>query len=120
MTEFAPILITVWPVVAYVLFRKLPGSAAVVIVVIGGQLFLPEVSPDATQTGAPPALSVPLVKFTKANTIGYALLVGSLATVSRRWRLLLPRWYDLPMAAWCASPFLPSVVNGPSLGAGLY
>src|SRR5947209_15592581 len=120
MANLAPLLLTAWPVVAYVLFRRLPGCAATLLVVIAGQLFLPEVYPDATETGAPAALSLPLIKFTKANTIGYALLVGSLSADRRRWRSILPRWYDVPMAAWCVSPFLPSVINGASLGAGLY
>jgi hypothetical protein len=120
MATLVPLVIVAWPVVAYVLFRRLPGFAAALLVVIAGQMFLPEVYPDATETGAPAALSLPLIKFTKANVIGYALLVGSLTADWRRWKYVVPRWYDLPMAAWCVSPFVPSVINGASLDAGLY
>ncbi len=120
MTHYLPILIVGWLGVAYVAFRKLPGPVAALIVVIVGQLFLPEIVAEPTEPGAPPALALPVFKFTKANTIGYALLVGSLAADWRRWLSILPEWYDLPMAAWCVCPLFPAVINGIGPLGGFY
>jgi hypothetical protein len=120
MTSYLPILIVGWLGVAYVLFRKLPGPVAVLAVVILGQLFLPEIVATPTEPGAPAALALPVFKFTKANTIGYALLFGSLAADWRRWSTVAPRWYDLPMAAWCACPLFPALVNSIGPLGGLY
>jgi hypothetical protein len=120
MTSYLPILIVVWLGVAYVLFRKLPGPVAVLIVVIAGQLFLPELHAESIDPGVPVALRLPVIRFTKVNTIGYALLFGSLITDWRRWRIVVPQWFDLPMAAWCICPLFPAVVNGIGPLGGLY
>ncbi len=120
MITLVPVLIVAWLGVAYVLFRKLPGPTAALVTVIAGQMFLPEVHPGGTETGGPPPLPLPIVKFTKANTIGYALLAGSLLTDWRRWRAARPRWFDLPVAAWCASPAFPAIINGIGPVGGLY
>src|SRR2546421_676191 len=120
MTSLLPLLIVAWLGVGYVLFRKLPGPTAALAVVIAGQLFLPEIRAGGTETGGPEPLPLPVVKFTKVNTIGYALLLGSLAADWRRWRTVRPRWYDLPMAGWCLSPLFPSVLSGNGPMGGLY
>ena len=120
MTQYLPILIVGWIGVAYVLFRRLPGPVAALAVVIAGQMFLPELVAEPTTENAPPALALPIVKFTKANTIGYALLFGSLAVDWRRWGSVRPRWFDLPMAAWCICPLFPPVVRDIGPFAGLY
>jgi hypothetical protein len=120
MTAYLPILIVGWLGVAYFLFRKLPGSVAVLAVVIVGQLFLPEIVAEPTEPDSPPALSLPPLRFSKVNTIGYALLFGSLGADWRRWRTVSPQWYDLPMAAWCICPLFPAVTNGIGPYGGFY
>src|SRR5258707_815691 len=120
MTTYVPILIVGWLGVAYILFRYLPGPVAVLAVVIAGQLFLPEIVAEPKENGTPAALALPIVKFTKSNTIGYALLFGSLVVEGRRWRDLRPQWYDLPMAVWCICPLFPPVNNGIGPVGGFY
>src|SRR5205807_9735166 len=83
-------------------------------------LFLPEIVAEPTTQNAPPALALPVVKFTKANTIGYALLFGSLAADWRRWRTVRPQWFDLPMAMWCVCPLFPPVVRDIGPFGGFY
>jgi hypothetical protein len=120
MSTFTSVLIIAWLPVAYFLFRRLPGPVAALIVVIAGQLFLPQVTATPVSADAPGPLPIPIFKFTKATTIGYALLLGSLAVDWRLWRTVKPRWFDLPMAAWCASPLFPAVVNEIGPAGGLY
>jgi hypothetical protein len=120
MAQYVPVLIVAWLPVAHLLFRRLPGPVAALAVVILGQLFLPEILSEASETGGPAPLPLPIFKFTKANTIGYALLVGSISADWRRWRTVTPRWYDLPMVAMCLSPLVSSVVNSDGPAGGFY
>jgi hypothetical protein len=120
MTHLLPVLIVGWLGVAYFMFRWLPGAVATLAVVIVGQLFLPEIVAEPTVAGAPAALALPVLKFTKANTIGYALLFGSFLHDWRRWFALRPQWFDLPMALWCISPLIPAVNLGNGPLGGFY
>lgn len=92
-------------------FRRLPGPYAVLFVVLGGQLFLPEVQTTAATASTPEAITLPLVKLAKTNVIAYALLAGSLLFDRRRWGQVYPRWYDVPVAVWCLAPFISSLDN---------
>ncbi|MFO0808802.1 MAG: hypothetical protein U0746_09285 [Gemmataceae bacterium] len=92
-------------------FRRLPGPYAVLLIVIGGQLFLPEVQVAARTAETPAAITLPLIKLAKTHVIAYALLAGSLWCDKRRWREVYLRWYDLPMVVWCLAPLLASWDN---------
>jgi hypothetical protein len=100
-----------WIVVGVLAFRRLPGPIAVLVLTVLGTLFLPEVQSTQNNADAPEAVGVPLVKLTKYNVISYALLAGSLVCDRRRWAQVQPRWFDLPMAAWCLAPFFASITN---------
>src|SRR5439155_11838670 len=119
MASLTPYLVLAW-LAAALLFRRLPAVPAVLATVIAGQLFLPEVHGIARTADTPVALSLPVIKFTKPNTISYALLLGSLAFDRRRWATVYPRWYDVPMALWCAAPLFATVVNGIGPLGGFY
>ncbi len=120
MAALLPYLIIGWLGVGYVLFRRLPGPVAALTVMVLGHLFLPELQGAPQVPGAPQVLPLPLVKFTKANTISYALLCGSLLCDRRRWGTVYPHWYDLPMFAWCVAPMFSSLVNEIGPLGGLY
>jgi hypothetical protein len=120
MAALTPYLIVGWLGVAWLLFRRLPAHVAVLIVVVAGVLFLPELHATGRTADTPSALPLPVVKFSKSNTIGYALLLGSLVFDRRRWATVYPRWFDVPMALWCAAPLLATIVNGLGPYGGLY
>lgn len=111
MSTITPLLMLVWIGLAYVSFRKLPGPLAVLLIVFGGQMFLPEIRAESSDPLMPAPLALPMLKFTKANTIGFALLFGSCTTDWQRWTRTLPTWLDLPMLAWCISPMLSSLAS---------
>src|SRR5690348_10014686 len=120
MASLVPTLIIGWLAVGYVLFRRLPAPLATIAVVVVGQLFLPEIHGTHVTPDAPEVLPLPIVKFTKPNTISYALLLGSLLFDRRRWAEVYPRWFDVPMFAWCVAPFFSAVVNGNGPYGGFY
>src|SRR5437016_12312971 len=98
-----PILVKValfgWVPLVLLLYRYLPHHRALLVGVIGGALFLPEVqmakaSPDAPDAGE---FVVLFLKFTKPNTISAAGLIAALIFDRRRLFAFHPRWFDLPM-----------------------
>src|SRR5438128_2024316 len=111
-----------WIAVGVYAFRRMPGPMAVLVLTIAGTLFLPEVQSTPNNADAPEAVGVPLIKLTKYNVISYALLAGSLMCDRRRWSQVQPKWFDLPMAAWCLAPLFASLTNDLGLydgGAGV-
>jgi hypothetical protein len=109
-----PFVLAGWIIVALVLYRKYTPALAILIVCIGGELFLPEVKQFAPTSGVPAPLSIPGVKLTKVNVIAYALLLALVVAPPARWQKL--RWFDVPMLVWCLCPFASSLSNG----LGLY
>src|SRR5947209_6336708 len=112
MTPLTPYLLVAWLGVGWVAFRRLPGPTAVLAVVVLGQLFLPEIRGQGADQGVPQPLHLPGLKLTKAAAVALAALLGSLWWDRRRWAVVTPRWFDLPMAAWCVCPLFPPVVHG--------
>ena len=101
----APIALLAWMPLVLCLFALLRPRHAVLAAYVGGWLFLPmygmkiPVLPDLDKVTA---TSLPVVWAVLVFDTGRALSFR-------------PRWFDLPMAAWCAAPFFSSVENG--LGA---
>jgi hypothetical protein len=98
-------------VAGVLLMRRYPGHRTVCGVYVVGVLFLPEFGAADAIEGVPPPLSVAGVKLTKPNALALGLLVGSLLYDRRRWLAGRPRWFDLPVLAWCAGPVVSSVAN---------
>jgi hypothetical protein len=96
-----------WPVAVVALFCYLPPRRAVVAAVILGTMFLPEVQIAAVSKEAPdPNQFVLLIlKFTKPNAICFAALFGAVLFDFKTLLTFRPRWFDLPMLAWCVCPF---------------
>ena len=92
----------VWMVVTLGLFVALRPRHAVLAAYIGAWLFLPmfrktiNVLPDLD----------------KVTVTSFGVLFGTLIFDGPRMLSFRPRWYDLPMAVWCISPFFSSVLNG--------
>jgi hypothetical protein len=119
MTTLVPLVLLGWIALALVLFARLPRPQALVAVFVLGELFLPEVQLPSRVPEMPPPLSLPGMKLTKINAICYAALLGALVFDWARCRAFRFRWFDVPMAAWCASPVLSSLANGLGLYDGI-
>jgi hypothetical protein len=100
-----------WVVLGVILFRYYPGHRLVVGMYVVGVLFLPEFGSTDYVEGVPRPLTVAGVQLTKPNAIALGLLAGSLLFDRRRWSAPRPRWFDLPMLAWCVGPAVSSVAN---------
>jgi hypothetical protein len=113
-----PILVKValysWSLVVLVLFRKFPPHRALIISVLAGIMFLPEVQISKVSGEAPDAYEFVLLilKFTKPNAIAFAALLGVLIFDTKRLLTFRPRWYDLPMLAWCVGTYFSNTSNG--------
>jgi hypothetical protein len=121
-----------WIAVTVVLFWKLDLRTAALIVVIGGWAILPNTDyprsvlvQGGEQSGPTHGLAVPAPPpLNKATAIGLGCLAGILAF---HWPMrragsrstLIPRWFDLPMIAWCAVPFASVLANGRPPAEGL-
>jgi hypothetical protein len=93
------------------LMRHYPGHRTVFALYIFGVLFLPEFGAAESIEGVPKPLSIAGVKLTKPNALALGLLAGSLLYDRRRWLAARPRWFDLPVLAWCIGPVVSSVAN---------
>ncbi len=95
--------ILLWLVAVLALFVYTTPRRAVLIGLVGGWLFLPDI-----------ALRVPgaLPDLTKASITSFGLLACVLVFERRRILSLRPRWFDVPMLVWCGGPFLTALVNG--------
>lgn len=111
MAAFAYATCLGWVFLSLYLFSGPDKRRALLQVVIFGWLFLPVMRLIAVIPGEPLALSFPGLKFTKLNTIAYAVLAGGLVYDRARWLSVRPRWIDLPMALWCLCPLASSLTN---------
>ena len=101
MSEFTPYLVVVWLVVMLGVFPSFTTHRAILVVVLGGTLFLPELRQE---------VALGPFHFSKYHAINYAALLGALLYDSERLFSGAPRWTDLPMVVWCLCP-LPSVLT---------
>lgn len=103
-----------WIPLVLLLFRHLPHHRALLVGVIGGVLFLPEVQMAKVSEEAPDASEFVLIflKLTKPNAISAAGLLAALLFDRRRLSSFRPRWFDVPMAVWCVVPFFSDLGIG--------
>ncbi|HEX6810704.1 MAG TPA: O-antigen ligase domain-containing protein [Planctomycetota bacterium] len=91
-----------WPLLGILAFRMLPARKAVLLVVIGGWLFLP--------TTAYPMPGLP--DYTKGFAIVLGAALGMLFYAGHWLDTARFGWCDLPMLAWCLVPAASSYANG--------
>src|ERR1051326_6050543 len=98
MPILAKIALFGWVPFVLWLFSRLPPRRALLICVIGGALFLPEVQMAKVSPEAPEASEFLLViiKLTKPNAISFGALLGAFCFDRRRLLSFRPRWFDLP------------------------
>jgi hypothetical protein len=100
MNAIVPIAMFGWPLVVLCLFAVLPKHRAVIVAFIVAWLFLPVVH-DAVLG----------LRLTKMRATCWPVLIAVLLLdIDRLWSFR-PRWVDLPVAAWCVSPFFSSLAN---------
>lgn len=109
MSVLVPVALYGWAAVVLLLFSLLPPRRAVVVSFVGGWLLLP--SAGIAFPGLPD-----LTKVT-ATAMGTAL--GVVLFDCGRLLRLRPRWFDLPVLAWCIVPIASSLDNGLGLYDGL-
>ena len=105
MTQLVPIALFGWIGVVLVIFAVFPPRRAAIAAVLLGWMFLPEFAYEFR--GLP--------EYGKVTATSVSVLLGALIFDTSRVMAFQPRWWDLPMAVWCFTPFVTSVVNG--LGA---
>lgn len=88
-----------WPLVALVLFSTLPARRAILIIVLGGWLFLPVASFNLP--GLPP--------YNKLIATNLAAFLGAILVDARSWRGLRLTVWDAPMIAWLIVPFVSAI-----------
>jgi hypothetical protein len=113
MANFTPYLTLAWILVVLCLFPVFKQHRAVLVAVLLGLLFLPEVgSQGGGERGVAPLALGPL-HFTKDLAVNYALLFAVLAYDWRRVASFRPRWIDVPLAVWCLCPLASALTNDP-------
>ncbi|QEH39218.1 hypothetical protein OJF2_78320 (plasmid) [Aquisphaera giovannonii] len=91
------------------LFASLPARLAVVVAVVAGWILLPPVTIDIP--GLP--------NYGKQTAVVLGCLIGTFLFQPNRLLAFRPRWFDLPMAAWCLCPMASSLANGLGVYDGL-
>src|SRR5262249_3161673 len=108
-----------WFGLVLIMFSRMPAPRAVFFAFVFGELFLPEVRLDIVwdfMSPAPQAIRIgPLFALTKANVIALSVVLGTLCFDSRRVWSFRPRWFDIPMVAWCLAPLVSDYLIGEGL-----
>src|SRR3712207_2639288 len=104
--RFPDAIILSWIPFSLVLFAVLRPRHAVLAAYLGAWLFLP------MRAG----LQIPVLPdIDKVAASSYAVLLGVMLFDAPRLFTFRFRWFDLPLMAYCLTPFMSSVTNG--LGA---
>lgn len=105
MNVISHIVMAVWIPAVLVLFAVLPSRRAVIVSFLTAWLFLP--------MAVYPLPYLP--DYTKMSATCAGVFIATIIFDIKRVVRFKPSWADLPMALFCAFPFVSSVVNG--LGA---
>ncbi len=96
-----PLVMFLWfPVVLY-LFSRFPARKAVIVSFLVAWLFLPQA--ELVLPGIP--------DYNKMSATCYSILLATLIYDVGRFQTFRLSLLDLPMAAWCLSPFIASMAN---------
>jgi hypothetical protein len=113
MTAFATFILFAWIPIVLVLFKCLAPHRAVLVALIGGALFLPEIGLTKVADEAPAAVNFLVLIFTKHFVNAFSVLFAAVLCDLKRLQTFRLQWFDLPMVAWCASPFISNIINEP-------
>ena len=102
MGALIPISLFGWIPVVLILFSILPARRAVIAAYLFAWLFLPVAGYDLPG----------FTNYNKITATTVGVLLGILIFDNRKLKELRPTWLDLPMLAFCVSPFLSSISNG--------
>lgn len=82
-------------------FMMLPARRAVIATYVVGLMFLP-----------PTIIDLPgLPDYSKISAPSYMVFLGMMLFDLGRVLRFRPRWHDLPMLFWCATPFVSAILN---------
>jgi len=96
------VLVVLLPVVAYSLFRRYPSRTAILLLFIGGYLFLPRTV----------GFRLPLIPdYAGMVAVCYVILLGTLLFDAGRLARYRPHWIDALMVAWCSADMWSSLTN---------
>jgi hypothetical protein len=110
MSIQAQLVLLAWLPLSLYFFSRFQPQTAIILSVIGGQLFLPERA----------AFALPLIPdYDKITAISYSLLLGIAVFDSQRLKTFKPSWMDLPMSIWCICPIFSSVTNNLGIYDGI-
>ncbi len=102
MSLLVPIALFGWIPAVVAMFALAPARRAVLIALVGGWLFLPMASYPIS--GLP--------DYDKTMAACLAVLLGTTLFDPDRLTRFQPSWLDLPMLAWCLTPFMSSMASG--------
>ena len=105
----AQVALLAWPLIVVVLFNLLPPRKAVVYSFVAAWVFLP--NGGYALNGLP--------DYTKMSATVVGVLIGSLLFDQARFFAIRPRWFDLPILAWCLGSFVTTIANGLTAYNGL-
>src|SRR6478609_3875376 len=100
--RFADLVTIVWIPFSLVFFTMLKPRHAVLTVFLIAWLFLPI-------TKGIQIKSMPNIDKVVASTAG--VLLGIMIFDAGRLLTFRPKWFDIPMAAWCLTPAMSSITN---------
>ncbi|MFN5515885.1 MAG: O-antigen ligase domain-containing protein [Cyanobacteriota bacterium] len=96
------VLVVLLPVVAYSLFGHYPSRTVILLLFIGGYLFLPRTV----------GVLLPLIPdYGGMVAVCYVILLGTLLFDAGRFTRYRPHWIDGLMVAWCSSGMWSSLTN---------
>lgn len=107
MTPFVPLALFGFIPLTLYLFNRYPSQRAVVVSIVAGYLFLPQVGFVAQYPivqGLPP--------YEKLSALSYVLMLGTILFASNRLSSFQPSWIDIPMLIFCLCPIASQTVNG--------
>ena len=106
------ILVISWIPIAVILFQRYEKPVAIIMVVMLGQMFLPEVQSIPASPDGVKAVRLPLLEFSKLNVISYGVLLAAILTDLPRLQRFRFRYFDLPAIALSISPSISALLNG--------
>jgi hypothetical protein len=111
MEKLAHVVLFAWIIIIPLLFTRMDRRRAVLIALVAGWLFLPELQMFASWGEVPAPYGSPPIFLTKTNAICYGLIIAILFFDAARLRTFRFRWFDFPILMWCAAPLLSTTSN---------
>lgn len=109
MNTTTQIVLFGWPVAAIMLFAVLPPRRAALVSLLAAWLFLPVAAVD-----------LPGIEYNRTTAGSIGVLLGALLFDFRRFLILRPRWYDVPIVGLCLCAMASSLVNGLGFQDGVH